>query len=147
MELNIQIKQVGKRENKIQTAKLILAHKPETVEQLLLYTVSATYHAFQEKQKITEQFEAGNINPILLLTEEEIEDTAARGKIDFGLLKGNTQITEEEAVDNVLKAFEDGLMAVFIDKSRKEELLEKIELTGNEVITFVKLTMLTGRLW
>lgn len=145
--LNIQLKQAGKRESKIQTVKMMLPQKPETIEELLRYTVLATYHTFQEKQKKTEQFETGNMCQSLLLSEEEIEVGAASGKIGFGFLHGNSKITEKEAIANVLQAFEDGLITVFIDKKRQENLSDKIELSGNETITFVKLTMLTGRLW
>ena len=147
MELKVQIKQAGKREQKIQTAKLILPKKPETVEELLRYTVTATYHTFQEKRKRTALFEAGRTIPSLILTEEEMEKGADSGKIDFGFLRNSNQVSEEDAVANALLAFEDGLIAVFIDKERKEDLSEKLDLTGNETITFVKLTMLAGRLW
>ena len=147
MELKVQIKQAGKREQKVQTAKLMLPKKPETVEELLKSTVSATYHTFQEKRKRTEVFEAGGAVPSLILTEEAIENGAVKGKINFGFLQNSNQVTESEAIANAIRAFEDGLVAVFIDKERKEEPSERIDLTGNEVITFVRLTMLAGRLW
>lgn len=147
MELKIQIKKAGKREQKIQTAKLRVPAKPGTVEELLRYAVSATYHAFEGKRKRTAIFEAGGNIPCLILTEEEIENGAAGGKIDFGFLRSSRQVSEAEAIANALLAFEDGLIAVFIDKERKEDLSEELNLTGNEIITFVKLTMLAGRLW
>ncbi len=147
MELKVQIKQAGKREQKIQTAKLRVPAKPGTVEDLLRYAVSATYHAFEEKRKRTAVFEAGGNIPCLVLTEEEIENGAAGGKIDFGFLRSSRQVSEAEAIANALLAFADGLIAVFIDKERKEDLSEEINLTGNETVTFVKLTMLAGRLW
>ena len=62
-------------------------------------------------------------------------------------MKNEKLISEEEAVKNVLQAFEDGLVAVFIDGNRYESLDNTILLTGKETITFVKLVMLTGRMW
>ena len=147
MEIKVQLKQAGKREHKIQTAKLILKQKPENIEELIRFTVSATYHTYQQKKKRTKQFEAGEIDQLIILSEEEIEDAAAGGKVGFDFLHGNAEVTEKEAIESAFQAFEDGLIAIFIDRERLENLSDKIDLTGSETLTFVKLTMLTGRLW
>lgn len=62
-------------------------------------------------------------------------------------LKGRKNIDQKTAINTCLEAFEDGLIALFIDDNRYENLKDKIELTGNEVLTFIKLTMLAGRMW
>ena len=62
-------------------------------------------------------------------------------------VKSEKTISEKQAVETTLQAFEDGLVAVFVDGKRYEELNEELHLIGNEVITFVKLTMLSGRMW
>lgn len=147
MELIVQLKQAGKRENKIQTAKLILAKKPNTLEELIRYTVSATFHLYQEKRNKTKRYESGDLSQLVILPEEQIEDASASGKIDFGFLHGRSRVTESEAIETALDAFRDGLVAVFIDKKRQEDLADRLNLSGNETITFVKLTMLAGRMW
>lgn len=147
MEIKVQLKQAGKREHKIQTAKLSLKQKPETIEELIQFTVSATYHRYQQKMKRTKQFEAGEMDQLIILSEEEIEDAASSGKVGFDFLHGSSCVTEKEAIAEALQAFEDGLIAIFIDRERLENLSDKIDLTGSETLTFVKLTMLTGRLW
>lgn len=62
-------------------------------------------------------------------------------------LKGNKDVDIFSAVDTALQAFEDGLVALFIDDKRFENLDEALNLTGSETLTFVKLTMLAGRMW
>ncbi|MBQ9960463.1 MAG: hypothetical protein IJP00_01000 [Firmicutes bacterium] len=62
-------------------------------------------------------------------------------------LKGNKDISTDTAIKNALQSFEDGLVALFIDDKRYEDIDEKLSLTGSETLTFVKLTMLAGRMW
>lgn len=147
MELNVQVKQAGRRESKVVTAKLLLGKTPATIKELIAYTVKATLAEFNSKTKQIEAFENGSLEQAIVYTEDELDDMASAGKIDFGFLKSDKTVSEETAVDNALQAFEDGIVAVFIDGKRYEDAGEMLELTGGEVVTFVKLTMLAGRMW
>ncbi len=147
MELKVQIKQAGKRSNRIVTAKLLLKETPKTVGELITCTVKANHAAFTAKTKLVEAFEAGDVSQVIIYTQEEMEQKAAEGKIDFGFLKSAAGISEKKAVDTAIQAFEDGLAAVFIDGQRYENLTDNLNLIGNETLTFVKLVMLSGRMW
>lgn len=147
MELKVQIKQAGKRENKIITAKLLLKESPKIVRELIISAVKASHSIHREKIRQVESFENGDLDAIIVCSQEEIEQKAASGKIDFGVLKSSADVTEKQAVETALQAFEDGLVVVFIDGIRYENVDEKIELMGTETVTFVRLTMLTGRIW
>ena len=147
MELKVQIKQAGRRENAIVIAKLLLKENPSTIQELLASTVKATHAMHYAKVNQTEDFENGDLSEVLILTEEEIEDKAVSGKIDFGFLKNEKMISEEQAVKNVLQDFSDGLIAIFINGKKYENAEDSILLTGEEMITFVKLVMLSGRMW
>ena len=147
MELSVQIKQAGKRANKITTAKLFLKETPTTIRELLTSTVKANLNIHKEKIKQLETFENGDLDYVILYTQDEIEQKARAGRIDFDFLKSSADVSEKKAVESALQAFEDGLIALFIDDTRYEDIDDKIELSGNETLTFVKLTMLTGRLW
>lgn len=147
MELKVQMKQAGRRENKITTAKLLIKGNPSTIRELLESMVKATHAMHYAKVGLSDAFEKGDLSQAFILNEEDIENKAVSGKIDFGFLKNEKMISEEEAVNNALQAFEDGLAAVFIDGNRYENLDDTILLTGEETITFVKLVMLTGRMW
>ncbi|MBQ7903408.1 MAG: hypothetical protein IJ362_06740 [Oscillospiraceae bacterium] len=147
MELNVQIKQAGRRENKIVTAKLLLKQAPRTAGELIASAVKATYSAHYEKANEIEAFENGDLSQVIIYTLDELKQKAAGGKIDFGFLKNDKKVSEKKAVETALQAFEDGLVAVFVDGTRYKNTDDTLELTGNETVTFVKLTMLTGRLW
>ena len=49
MEIKVQVKQAGRRENKIVTAKLLLKQAPKTAGELIASTVKAAYAAHYEK--------------------------------------------------------------------------------------------------
>lgn len=147
MEFKVQIKQAGRRENKIVTAKLLVKQTPRTVGELVACAVKSSYAQYYEKADLIEAFENGDVSQAIVYSQDEIEQKAAEGKIDFGFLKNDKRISEKKAVETALQAFEDGLVAVFVDGTRYENTADVLELTGNETITFVKLTMLTGRLW
>ncbi|MBQ3588509.1 MAG: hypothetical protein II977_08055 [Oscillospiraceae bacterium] len=147
MELKVQVKQAGRRENKIVTAKLLLKQTPKTAGELIASAVKAAYAAHYEKASEIEAFENGDLSRVIIYTQDELEQKASGGKIDFGFLKNDKKVSEKEAVETALQAFDDGLVAVFVDGTRYENTDDALELTGDETVTFVKLTMLTGRLW
>ena len=77
----------------------------------------------------------------------EIEDKAAQGKVSFGVNYGEKNADVSKATDNALEAFTDGIAVIFADGKRLEALDEAIDLTEIKSLTFVKLTMLAGRMW
>ena len=105
---------------------------------------SVASHSLKE---ISEDFENEDLKKQVLYSQDKIDRQAAEGKIDFGIIKSYSKISENQALETALQAFEDGIVAVFIDGIRYEKLSDKLELTGEETVTFVKLIMLTGRLW
>ena len=136
MELKVQLKQAGKKGSSIETGRLIFERPPKTVEELLTMTVKACLNNFRNKK-------SGEV----LLNQEQIEDMSVSGKIGFGIVEGNRDIKDEEAIANTLQSFEDGMVALFIDDKRYEELDAKLALSGEETLTFVKLILLAGRMW
>lgn len=81
------------------------------------------------------------------MTREEIEDKAEAGKISFGTVYGDRKADFKKAQDNAIQCFEDGIYRIFLDNRPLESLDEPIEITGETVFTFVRLTMLAGRMW
>jgi outer membrane protein TolC len=60
----------------------------------------------------------------------------------------NTQLAEyDKSVDTVLQAFEDGLIAFFVDEEQIVALSQTINLDETSSITIVKLTFLSGTFW
>ena len=44
-------------------------------------------------------------------------------------------------------AFNDGLFRIFLNNNELSSLEEKINLQENDKLTFIRLTMLSGRIW
>ena len=147
MELKVQIKQAGSRSSKITSATLLLSEVPQTVGELISFAAKSTYYTFKTKSELTEAFQKGNLSSVIIYPEQSIADMAASGKIAFDFPLQNEKITEQNAVNTALEAFDDGLIALFIDDQRFENKNQPLTLTGNETITFIKLTMLAGRMW
>ena len=139
MKLKTEVKQAGKKENRIVHAELILDRVPETVRELIVSAVKATRNAFLYKKAQAPE--------MLVLSREEIENRAASGKIGFDFIYNEKEGNEADAIETALQAFEDGLVAIFIDDKRYEDLNAPLNLTGDETLCFIKLAMLAGRMW
>ncbi|MBQ5368213.1 MAG: hypothetical protein IIU43_12130, partial [Thermoguttaceae bacterium] len=84
MNLNVQVKQAGKKVNKIKTVVMEIKEPPKTVEELLIAAVKQTREFFVQKRKKSEKLEQGDLSQVSLYNEEQIEDMASMGKVVFG---------------------------------------------------------------
>ena len=80
---------------------------------------------------------------LVLVTRETIIDFKERKES----LKSGKDVDQATAIKTTIEAFEDGLIALFIDGIRYEDIKQELSLKGGETFTFVKLTMLAGRMW
>lgn len=146
MEIKVNIKHMGKKRNTIEPTVYHLETVPQTLRELILEVVKAGVREYEK------QMDAGNAEELLrCLTREEIEEQAAVGKVSFGRLYGEGRADYEEAAANAIQCFEDGIYRIFLDERPLERLDENIH-TGTDgkndgVFTFVRLTMLSGRMW
>ena len=53
----------------------------------------------------------------------------------------------EKALDTAYLAFEDGLYCIFINDEQTEKLDDSLNLKDGDILTFIRLTMLAGRMW
>lgn len=79
-----------------------------------------------------------------VLSEREIEDAAARGKIESGGSDISQSVDEDQAVATAHQAFEDGLYLVLIDGEEQRDLDRQIYLQPDSRITFIRLVFLAG---
>ena len=147
MNIKVQIKQAGRRGTKITTTSLPLGKTPDTIEELIILTVKATYRDFKHRAENSDRLEEGVTEDFAILSPIMIEEKATTGKIGFGAVYNKKMVSENKAVETALQAFEDGIVAVFIDENRYENLQDRLSLTGEETVTFVKLAILAGRMW
>ena len=74
-------------------------------------------------------------------------EQAEVGKISFGVNYGENRADLEQAVANALQCFEDGIYRIFLGTEQLRKLDDTITLAEDCELTFVRLTMLVGRMW
>ena len=66
--------------------------------------------------------------------------------IDFPVPPVNVQGLIE-AITNALQSYEDGIFRIFMDDTEAGDLSSPIQLKEESTLTFIRLAMLSGRLW
>ena len=117
MKAYIQVKQVGKRKCSIEKMPVDFPTPPASVQELI---------------------EAES---------EEMEGKAAAGKVGFEANYNGRPAAETEAIINALQSYEDGIFRIFLDDAELGELSSSVQLKEESTLTFIRLTMLSGRLW
>ena len=79
-----------------------------------------------------------------VLSPEEIDAGAKRGKINAEDSAGKQDVDEGEAVATALQAFEDGLYYVFLDGVQQEALEQTVFVAKDSKILFLRLVALAG---
>ena len=140
MQVQVNVKRIGKRRNAIETRPYEIGEVRD-VGGLIAAFVTAEVTRFNERA-------AAGETVLRYLTSEEVADAATVGKIGFGAdYNGQVQDTAT-AIENARQSFEDGIYRIFINGDEVGGALDTpITLRENDEITFVRLTMLAGRMW
>ena len=139
MKVYVNIKQIGKRKNKIDRKEYEIKGKIETVKDLLIEFVTINVKEFNEG--LTEN------DVVPYLTDEKINDLSDAGKISFEVDYNGKKQDLQKAIENALQSYEDGIYRVFVNDEEIGEINNKLDLQENDELTFVRLTMLAGRMW
>ena len=81
------------------------------------------------------------------LTDEQFDGMREIGKFAFGVHYNENEIDEAKAIETAIDAVTDGLVRVFKGNDEITDLDAEIEIAEGDVFTFVRLTMLSGRMW
>ena len=107
-----------------------------TLRDLIGRVVRHEVIAFQQRQEERKVFRA--------LTARQIEEGAARGKVEMGGRDLEQEVDPEDAVATALEAFEDGLYLVVVDGVEQRSLDSQVFLNPDSRVGFVRLVMLAG---
>ena len=108
-----------------------------TLQDFLTRVVRQELEAFKNRQEERKL--------VRVLSKEEIEKGAIKGKIDAGGLEYEPQdVDPVAAVENALLAFKDGFYYVFVDEKQALSLEENITLNDNSHVLFLRLVPLVG---
>ena len=139
MKVYVNVKQIGKKKNKIDKKEYEINEEIKTVKELLTEFVTINVKKFNEG--LIEE------DVVPYLTDEKISDLSDAGKILFGVDYNGKKQDLEKAIENALQSYEDGIYRVFVNDEEVGEIESEIELKEKDELTFVRLTMLAGRMW
>ena len=139
MKVYVNIKQIGKRKNKIDRKEYEIKGKIGIVKDLLIEFVTINVNEFNNG------FTENDIVPYL--TDKKINDLSDAGKISFGVDYNEQKQDLEKAIENALQSYEDGIYRIFVNDEEVGEIHSEVNLNENDELTFVRLTMLAGRMW
>ena len=82
-----------------------------------------------------------------MFSKEAIDNQVASGRVRFGFLDTSRKPNLEKAIHTALECFEDGIVVLFLDGMKYEDLYQEIKLHEGSEVTFVRMTLLAGRKW
>lgn len=138
MVVNVLVKSISKGANKLFPVPYDLPANINTVEELLRETVKVCLMQYRARMQGREDGA-----PILIRKGASLEERAVSGKVVYGVYSHRQPPDEAEAVRNALDAFEDGVITIFIDGRKMENLTDKVALREGSEVMFVKLTALS----
>ena len=139
MEIKLNLKRIGKKSHSVKETIYQISKRPDTVRELILEVVKTGVEDYNQRKEAPEV--------LTWMTKEVIEDKAQAGKVAFGVNYGENLADLKAAQDNAVLSFEDGIYRIFLNDRPLEDLEEKLTITEEDVFTFVRLTMLAGRMW
>ncbi len=139
IEIRIALKHLGNFAKKVKEFPFILSTVPGTLRELIEESVRTCLRAFRER--------AERAKSLTSMTDEQFASMQEIGKFTFGVHYNENHIDEAQAVLTALNAVKDGLVRVFQGDKEIINIDDKITVNAGDVFTFVKLTMLAGRMW
>ena len=137
MKIIINVKGLS-RKKVIYQEEIELADKISTTKDLITELVKINVEKFNKK--------IDDKDILSIMTNEYIAEAARSGKIGDEV-HGDKKANLEKALDTAYLAFEDGLYCIFINDEQSEKLDDSLNLKDGDILTFIRLTMLAGRMW
>ncbi|MFN7253405.1 MAG: hypothetical protein ACK4M9_21930 [Anaerobacillus sp.] len=119
--------------------ELVLVTKPQSMRQLITEIITVNVQQFNEK--------AVEMPLTDFLTDSEIVLQSTTGKVGFGTTYIDNKSDEQAAIDTAIQAFDDGLFKVFVNEIEQEGLDRPLLIEDGSAVVFIRLTMLSGRMW
>lgn len=139
MKVFVSVKQAGKWKEYIKKEELVLTDNPSTLRELITEIIGKNVESYNTRQLDSRLFN--------YLSFDEIETQVSTGKVGFGHRVNEQQANAAKAVETALMAFTDGLYRVFIGDVEIESIDGELCVNEGDVLTFIRFTMLSGRMW
>ena len=139
IQIYVALKHMGNVTKKVKKYLFLLGKTPHTFRELIEESVKSCISAYKVR--------ATNAKDPAPLTEEQFEGMREVGKFAFGVHYNENDVDEATAIQTAIDAVQDGLVRVFKGNDEITDLDAEIEIAEGDVFTFVRLTMLSGRMW
>ena len=139
IQIYVSLKNAGTAGKKVKEYPFCLGKIPRTLRELVEESVRASVHAYTKRSD-------ASLFPSPL-TDEQLDGMYNIGKIAFGIQYNKKAIDESKAVNTAIEAVKDGIVRIFKGSSEITDLDDDIEIAEGDIFTFVRLTMLSGRMW
>ncbi len=140
MKLSFTLRSLGKKRPLLENLELDIAVTATSTIQNLLEKIV-------EQQVTTFNANRTHAQLIDFLNEDVITQNANIGSVKFNEQYNQETVDLETAQRTVTSAFEDGLIALFVNDNQFESLQEEISLNEYDSIKLIRLTFLAGRSW
>ncbi|WP_107840438.1 hypothetical protein [Metasolibacillus meyeri] len=135
MRIYAKVKSIGKRKPVLELQPFDIT-SAETLHELITQIVKHNVKSFNTEKPFS-----------TYLLEEDIEAAYEQGKVGFNHKYNDAKQSEQAAIAEALLAFEDGIYKVLHGERELTKLDEPLHLQADDIFTFIKLTMLSGRLY
>lgn len=139
MQIYVVAKHMGNVAKKVKPYPFVLSRAPRTFRELIEEAVRSCFRAYTDRAAC-----AKNPTP---LSDEQWDGMQEIGKLAFGVHYNDCTMDESQAVETAMAAVTDGLVCVFRGDEELTEPDQAIRISEGDVFTFVRLTMLSGRMW
>ena len=139
IQIYVALKHMGNVTKKVKEYPFLLGKTPHTFRELIEESVKSCISAYKVR--------ATNAKDPAPLTDEQFDGMREIGKFAFGVHYNENEIDEAKAIETAVEAVADGLVRVFKGNEEITELDSELEITDGDAFTFVRLTMLSGRMW
>ena len=139
IQIYVALKHMGNVTKKVKEYPVVLAETPHTFRELIQKVVKSCIGAYKMR--------ANNAQTPSPLNDEQFAGMQEIGKFAFGVHYNENDIDESKSIQTAVEAVEDGLVRVFQGNDELTVLDGEIKIAQGDVFTFVRLTMLSGRMW
>ena len=137
MVISVNLKKIGKKKNKIEKENFYLENNPKDVRELLIEVVKTSVNKYiNEKDSVIDYLDL-----------RQIKDKEEAGKITNGQSYDDRIPNLNDAIQNAISSFADGIVRVFLEGVELVDLDQELDLVDRSNVTFVKMVMLAGRMW
>lgn len=145
MNINVSVKLLGKKHPILHEKAIEIATQQTvlTLHELILLVVEQQVNHFTSNSLFEFDDHDKTHNP----KDNYLRILTDTGKVGFGALYNHNKPDITKAQETAIRAFEDGMYVVFYGDDQLEQFLQKIDLSENKIITFIRLAFLSGSYW